>query len=120
MATKPRKLVKTVPSRLQDIYPDVQVYQDELDHSLRDQRDLLIQAEQIFSTIENPTAVHRSKTHPAGMLLVNSDIVSTAGDPLRVAIKVLRDGNTADAFLSTAHFASSKNHGELLWKKDEE
>jgi hypothetical protein len=113
-------VIKVIKSPIPHVYPPVKVYQTTIEHiKERHPHEAEHHLAAIFSTIERPYRVHRSKTHPGGLVLINERVASSRGHPLRVAVKLLdtpEDGR--EAILQTAHFHKSKTWGALIWQRD--
>jgi len=114
-----RKIIKVVTSGVPNLYPDVAVYDSTLSKIQDKHPEEFTRIDEVYQTIENPDSVYQSKTNPRSVTLVNNSCTSKGGDPLRVAIKVV---SQQEAILSTAHFSSSTDQGQILWSakyKDE-
>lgn len=113
-----RKVVKVVTSGVPDLYPDVNIYDSTLEHIKSNHPEEFSRLDIVYQTIENPHRVHKSKTHSRSVTLINEECISTGGDPLRVAIKVVSD---SEAIMSSAYFSECTDQGQLLWPiQDEE
>lgn len=113
-----RKVIRVVTSGVPGHYPDVQIY-DSTIAKLKDKHpEEHSRIDEIYDTIAKPDRIHKSKTHPTSITLINETSTSQGGDPLRVAVKLTSDGNAA--IMSTAHFTSSSDQGQLLWSREKD
>jgi hypothetical protein len=111
-----RKVIKTVVSGFTSFVEKVDLYDSTLAHIEKYHPEEYKRLPEIIATIEgSATRIHKSKTHPTSIVLVNDNVTSSAdGDPLRLPIKIYDDKS---GILSTAHFTSSTDQGPLLWSK---
>lgn len=110
--SKERKIIKVIASGVPELYPPVDIYDTTLEHIKDNHPEEFLRLDEVYSTIEQPDRVHKSKTHPRGLTLINDSCTSSSGDPLRIAIKVV---SSTEAILSTAHFSSATDQGQHLW-----
>ena len=111
------KVIKVVTSGVPELYPDVNIYDTTLEHIKDDHPEEFSHLDIVYQTIEKPHRVHKSKTNPRSVILINEECTSASGDPLRVPIKVI---SATEAIMSTAYFSSSTDQGPLLWSKQDE
>lgn len=108
-----RKLIKRVPSGVPELFPDVEVYDTTLLHLAEaGHHQELARIDEVYECISAPERVYKSKTHDRSIVVVNGNLRSPGGDPIRIPIKIV---SAEQAIMSTAHFSSSADHGELLW-----
>lgn len=110
-----RKVVKVVSSGFPQLVQRVNIYNSVLDKIREKHPEEFSPIDEVYSTIEgDATRIHKSRTNASAVVFVNDEATSTSGDPLRVPVKIYADGS---GIMSTAHFTSSKDQGELLWSK---
>lgn len=129
MASKtPRKVIKVLPSGVPEIFPDVEVTEQLLFHVEQDHEEEFSRFEDVQTTVADPTWIYQSKTQPKSVVLIKDGFASTSGDPLRVAIKranldgtpIVGEDGTAVSIMTSAHYSSSKDQGDLIWTKPDE
>jgi len=117
VAKKPEKgrrsrVVKVIPSGVPELYPDVKIYDTTLEKIRAKHPEEYARLQEIYQTIQAPTRVHKSKTNPRSITLLNSNATSAAGDPLRVPVKIVSD---TSAIMTSAYFTEVNDQGPLLW-----
>lgn len=108
----PPKVVEVITSGVPELVREVHVFDSTREHIKTKHRREYERWEDVRATIEDPTRVHKSKTHPTSIIFVNDKATSPGGDPMRVPVKVM---STDIGIMSTANFTSAKDQGDLLW-----
>lgn len=111
------KVVEVVTSGVPSLYMDVEIYDTVLEKIEANHPVEYAHLDDVKATIRDPHRVHRSKTRPeTSVVLLNTDVTSTGGDPLRVVVKNVASNGTS--LMATAHFSSSQDQGELLYERE--
>lgn len=108
-----RKIVKSVSSGFPQYVRNVAVYDSVLEHVAIQHPEDFQKLDGVYKTIESEaTAIHQSRTNPAAVIFVNTNITNSSGDPLLVPVKVYEDGT---GIMSTFYCADRRDPGPLLW-----
>ncbi len=113
------RVVKLIASGFPELVGDIEIYEGVLTHIRDDHNEAYARLDEVFSTITGgATHVYQSYTNATSLVFVNTECLGNGGDdPIRVPVKVFDDGK---GIMTTAYFASSPNHGVLLWSKDQD
>jgi hypothetical protein len=106
-------VVKVVQSG-SPLYKNVEIFDTVLEHIKEDHPETYDNIHHVIQLIETPSVIHKSKTHKTSVVIVSDEHFSTGGDPLRVIVKNVEG---ALSVMPSAHYSSSKDQGEVLWKK---
>lgn len=112
----PPKVVEVITSGVPGLVREVHIFDSTKEKIRTKHRREYERWEDVRATIEVPTRVHKSKTHPKSIVFVNDNATSPGGDPMRVPVKVM---STDIGIMSTAHFSSARDQGALLWTRSD-
>jgi hypothetical protein len=112
-----RRIVRVITSGFPEFVREVDIYDSTIAHIKEDHPSDFERFDQVISTIEgDATSIHESRTVKSAVVFVNAEVKNSSGDPLRVPVKVFSDGT---GIMSTAYCADAKEHGELLWSREQ-